>query len=401
MNNSNSETQEQFNNMVAKNIAQTPVPPKNLGIEKLRIVAMLCVVACHAILHLNWLMHVDTGLSDTPGWKTAVEYVVVQYGQVGVCIFFMISGYFLVTKSFSWRRILTPYLHMLCYTALCFAIAMSLPEAAKTFTGISYHFSSLKAWAVTILTSFTPLTFQAYWFMTAYVIMLLLAPYINVLFAQLSEKHIAALIGILAFLAIWMLYGGRVYLWNNISYAALCYIIGGWIRLYLPSHKKISTTYFIAITIITTFVMLVFNYVASQDYSISRFLGWHDDLKSGIWLGPIIIAACFLSISQNSSLYGSTKQDKVPTKFSHLILPISGSTFGVYLLHENLFGYKILWRSWELLLPISSQSPLAYKITLYLAIVVITFGLLSILAWFLDSFIVHPIIKLVLKSTKA
>lgn len=81
-------------------MAKESVKQRNLNIEVLRIIAMFLIVACHATLHLPWLLHVDSNLDFLPGWKSALAYAVVQYGQVGVSIFFIISGYFLVRKAF-------------------------------------------------------------------------------------------------------------------------------------------------------------------------------------------------------------------------------------------------------------------------------------------------------------
>ena len=86
-------------------MAKRSVKQRNLNIEVLRILAMFLIVACHATLHLPWLLHVDSNLDFLPGWKSALAYLVVQYGQVGVSIFFIISGYFLVRKTFTWQRI--------------------------------------------------------------------------------------------------------------------------------------------------------------------------------------------------------------------------------------------------------------------------------------------------------
>ena len=79
-------------------MAKESVKQRNLNIEVLRIIAMFLIVACHATLHLPWLLHVDSNLDFLPGWKSALAYAVVQYGQVGVSIFFIISGYFLYAR---------------------------------------------------------------------------------------------------------------------------------------------------------------------------------------------------------------------------------------------------------------------------------------------------------------
>ena len=69
---------------------------------------MLLIVACHFIIHFNWnTHHYDLMLIQEPGWTNALKFLIVQYGQVGVSIFFIISGYFLVDKTFKRRSLLT------------------------------------------------------------------------------------------------------------------------------------------------------------------------------------------------------------------------------------------------------------------------------------------------------
>ena len=41
-----------------------------------------------------------------------------------------------------------------------------------------------------------------------------------------------ALIALLSFFSVWILLGGRTTPWNNVVYAILGYVTGGWIRLY-------------------------------------------------------------------------------------------------------------------------------------------------------------------------
>ncbi|MDK8692118.1 acyltransferase, partial [Gardnerella swidsinskii] len=79
---------------------------KDLQVEVLRIIAMLMIVACHMIIHLNIREHsFNMELLPAPGLRSALKFLVVQYGQVGVSTFFIISGYFLCRKTFRYRRV--------------------------------------------------------------------------------------------------------------------------------------------------------------------------------------------------------------------------------------------------------------------------------------------------------
>lgn len=356
---------------------------RNVNIEILRIIAMLLVLACHGILHLNWLLDVDRDVKVTPGIGTAASYTVVQYGQVGVCIFFIISGYFLVKKSFSWKRIVIPWTQLLVYTILCFVITLLLPTSIKNFSGISNLFSSQTAMFNTLMSVFTPILSSAYWFMTTYIAMIILAPYVNTLFDQLQESQILGLMAFFAFISILMLYGGRTYLWNNIMYACLCYIIGGWIRIYLPQHKQPKIWHLLATVSLSTLLMFLFNYASASNSTFTHVLHWNNYLHDGIWLGPIIIAACLFILAIKIPSIGSS------SFVTRSILALSPATFGVYLLHENLFGYRLLWRAWEHF--VQAPHSLNGKVTIFIMIIFITYLGLLLIAYLIDSFIARPI----------
>lgn len=115
-------------------MAKESVKQRNLNIEVLRIIAMFLIVACHATLHLPWLLHVDSNLDFLPGWKSALAYAVVQYGQVGVSIFFIISGYFLVRKAFVWQRIFKTWFQMFCYSFLSLQGSLLYPTVSRLFS---------------------------------------------------------------------------------------------------------------------------------------------------------------------------------------------------------------------------------------------------------------------------
>ena len=70
-----------------------------ISVELLRIVAMFLVVACHAMIHMSIGLNNRFGSNAGTGWGVAAEHVVVQFGQDGVSILFIKTGYILSKKS--------------------------------------------------------------------------------------------------------------------------------------------------------------------------------------------------------------------------------------------------------------------------------------------------------------
>ena len=99
---------------------------RSTNFEVLRLLAMLMIVACHAVLHLSWYATPTPPVTALAALKGSFCYLVVQYGQVGVTLFFMISGYFLVNKPFKWSRVSKTWLQTWLYGMICLAATLLL-----------------------------------------------------------------------------------------------------------------------------------------------------------------------------------------------------------------------------------------------------------------------------------
>lgn len=311
---------------------------RNVLIELLRIIAMLLIVACHFIIHFNWnTHHYDLMLIQEPGWTNALKFLIVQYGQVGVSIFFIISGYFLVDKTFKRRRIFKTWFQMFCYSSGFFITLLIIGVFYKYPTVIQPLMQGSELFR-TIAASFFPFFYGSYWFISAYILMLLCAPFINSLCQSLSKRANLSLLVLFSFLSIQILIFGRVSNWNNLTYAIFGYLIGAFIKKNNTEiSKRMRTTPMLAGIVFMTLLMLLFNYFASSSSPISSALGWTNQIHNGIALFPIAIGAfVFIIISRINF-------DKIPELISKTIVGISSTTFGIYLLHENIFGFRILW----------------------------------------------------------
>ena len=74
---------------------------RKIGVEYLRIVSMLLIVANHFLLF--------TGVLDNVKPFTISYYIVwllEAIGYVGVDCYVLISGYFLIQSKFSWKKVL-------------------------------------------------------------------------------------------------------------------------------------------------------------------------------------------------------------------------------------------------------------------------------------------------------
>lgn len=363
---------------------------RNLNIEILRILAMLLVVYCHMIIHVDFTNGTSRiVLPMFPGWKSAISFTIVQYGQVGVSIFFIISGYFLVEKQFSWRRIFSTWFQMFFYAVLCLVIAI----IAKQFHTLPFDMDGLLSGSQsidTLLWSFCPFLYNSYWFIDAYILMLLLSPFINSLYAHMPRKRILALIALFLFIGAWPLFFSKATNWNNVVYAVLGYMIGAYIRSYQDSLRAISNGALAACMILCTALMLGFNHFVLSESHWAQILTWTAQIHQGLQILPICIAFClFVSACR-------LPQIQLPGILSTCLLRISAGTFGVYLLHENMFGFRFIWGMVASWLPNISD-----KISLVLICVftgLLTFAVLDVIAVFIDGLLTHPLRDLIINK---
>ena len=138
-----------------------------VGIELLRIVAMMMVVGLH---YLNF-----GGIL----WSEAVTNRRIAWGIeaflfVAVNCYVLISGYFLVkAKAFHWSKVGALWAHTAFY-ALLFTLAAIVYTGKWNLAGIVH--------------SLLPIRYTMYWFVTAYMGMYILSPYLSRLACHLENK---------------------------------------------------------------------------------------------------------------------------------------------------------------------------------------------------------------------
>ncbi len=364
---------------------------RNVSIELLRIVAMFLILACHFIIHFDWdSHHLRMVLPQEPGWRSAFRFLIVQYGQVGVSIFFIISGYFLVEKSFKWSRLVKTWLQMFCYSVVFLIIVLLL--------GTFHHYPMAVEPVMrgpdlyrSILASVFPFFYNSYWFIGAYLLMLLVAPYLNALFDTLPRRSMGLLIVLLGFFSIQILIFGRTSNWNNLVYAMLGYLIGGWLRKYYQDYAdRFKTFPMIGIIAVLTAFMVAFNHYISEPSWLVDFMGWKDRIHDGIVPFPIVIGALvFIMISR-------IDMNQSPAMAQRVICTIAPTTFGIYLIHENWFGFRIVW-DYVSKMSYPPSAPILRPLV-GICIIVAVFIILSCISWLIDTIIVHPIEKTMLSQ---
>lgn len=367
---------------------------RDLRFEILRIIAMLIIIASHAAWNLSWMLHAFSGMEDvTPNLTVASYYTVGQWGQVGVVIFFIITGYFLCNKQFTAKRVVKSIMQVFFYsiTVLLVTLAAMHLVGAPEYIKAEFTGSSL---LLTMLHAVLPILTNTYWFMTAYVVLLFLQPFINKLIDNISKKQFYALIGLLSVLALWMEICGFAGLFGSIEYAVLCYLLGVWVSKYSKKYKKYFTwPKLVAYIVIGFVVVTLFNLLVLKQTDLGRVLDWLYliQISNGLRVVSIFIGLALVTTFINN----------LPVKLLHsrkyivgIVTTVSVATFGVYMLHEHLLIRRWVWLTMSSL---SLPTDGILKVLALAVVVLIVYLVATIIAIILDK-AVHAITKCILNT---
>ena len=140
---------------------------KNANIELFRLTSMLLIVMHHAVLYSDILSNSAISLNK---YFAAILYI---GGKYGANVFFAITAYFLIDKTFHFKRVVSVWKTTLFYSLLFFVLNFV----------IGFRSYELRDICEAVL----PICYKSYWFVTAYVGLILLSPFLNVLIYKLDK----------------------------------------------------------------------------------------------------------------------------------------------------------------------------------------------------------------------
>lgn len=310
---------------------------RNSGIELLRILAMVFIVFHHCMIHPQW------GNWEGHTVNFLIKEFLMSFGKIGVAIFFIITGYFLHNrKNYNWKKVFIFLRPIWFYALLFLSIGFLLNlEGAKLTWPLNYK----------IMMSIMPTISNAYWFMTSYIAIFLLSPYLKKMFDSLDDKDLLKFTVLTSFFAIF----GQTLTWfvssiRMIPILTAClpimYVLIGYTLKRYEQKLRISwalvgfliSSIALAMAPIVTLLAQRFGYQTSIDlfWSMSSF--------------PCLIFS--------SSVFVLFSKFKFHSK---IVNYIAGLMLGVYLIHENSWMIPWFWRgdglvdvkNWSTLSPIN------------------------------------------------
>ena len=252
-------------------------------------------------------------------------------GEIGVAIFFMITGYFQIKKNtFSLKKIILQSFFYGAFCTIVFGIIELLGGMAPLYVIKNIGKFAMKA-------VFTPITGNVWWFVTSYIIIMLLSPFINRYLNKLNKKGY-----IITILFIWILWYCMPYL-NGAAYypllrGMLFYVLGAYCRCYTKHpagniDRIIDIVLFVFMWLLSAalfYKIAEYNIIAKVSPEISKLSSICSFVNT-----MAVVPVCAYAIFR---FFEALHLGQV-----NMINTIASATLGVYLIHDSDAGRQCVW----------------------------------------------------------
>lgn len=289
---------------------------RNLSLDLLRIIAMLMVIILH-------LLGKGSALNSNIVMINNISWLLESFCIVAVNIFVLISGYFLYDSKFSWKKVINLWSSVLFYSIIFLILFLFIGQ------DVSKH---------EILFSILPIiTKQNYWFVTCYILMYIFSPFLNFCISKINKiQHFGlSLILFVVFVVLGLILPPESLLDSTGGYGivwfVILYIYATYLRKYNTKKGKNNIIYIFMYIIFCVCNFLLYLFFKKYNILYCDRLYWYNSIL--VLFSSISIFLFFKNININSKI------------INRLIYFISPLTFGVYLIHENIFVRKVLYNN--------------------------------------------------------
>ena len=304
--------------------------------EILRLVAMMTIVLWHLYLHGFFYLNAKTDndfvsfslTSATDGCLYFIHQCLIIVSRMGVNLFVMITGYFMINSRPRWDKVPVIWFQTMFYCVAIYAIVV----------GAGIYDFSLKDFGA----QFVPVYNGSYWFVTKYIGLIALAPFVNIMVRNLSRLQYRALLLVLLAMDFEIMcsfgYGKHFSGECTLFHLATIYLLAGYIRIHPVdiAAKKSFIAFCLSLAAMFLFTVLYeeyLNYRLNQPFSNMKLTYAFID-NNGFTIFTSVLFFMWISkvkIKQNW--------------FTKTLVWMAPYTFGVYLIHDNDYIRRLLWDS--------------------------------------------------------
>ena len=314
-------------NMHAKN-------NRNLGIDLLRAFAMFLVILWHFVGQGGLLAHAEPG---------SAKYWILSFMQILSCccvnVYGLTTGYVMWHKSFRLSRVTKLWVTTAFWSVAVSCVFFVLVPESRTLSEM--------------VSMFLPVLRGRYWFFTAYVVVMLLSPVLNLVIRSLSRGQFRLLLAVL-----FLLFGIipvaslgndvlRISTGHHFSWMIVLYIIGGYLSRFVNRDSK-SSAFWLLGYFSFALVHLLYKFAVT-----AVGLGAFGNLLL-TYPSPLIVGEAICLFLYFRDLGIGISDDSIVGKLIRFAAP---GVYSVYVIHVHLLVYwnaEIIalfrvWDSWNVL----------------------------------------------------
>lgn len=306
---------------------------RNPQIDLLRVLAMLMIVCGHFVYH--GVHHISVSeaapVSFSPSLAGRLNFIFLQFlgysCNIATNIFFLITGYFLVkprtlsyavNKSYKQWKIIVFY-SLSIYVVLC----------ASGFSVFSLRHA---------IEQLTPIYSRNYWFMSTYIVLLLLSPFVSKSLDVLSKKEYQGLLFVLLLINFAegkFGYGSIFSGGMSLVFALSLFCLGGYIKKYPLRERRYFPLVCLSVYVGISLLLTLYSYFGQAFGLVDAGQPLHLKSMANNSI-PLFCSVCFF-------LVFTTRSFRLPVIVSRLCVAVSPYVLAVYLIHDHRMFRAVLW----------------------------------------------------------
>ncbi len=328
--------------------------------ELLRIISMIFIILFHYVFKSGY--KVET--------LTLNNYFIKLFwllGEIGVNLFILISGYFMVKGKFSIKKVISLILEVIFYNSISAILAHTL--GGEDILRIFY---------------------SPYSFVRMYIMLYFLSPFLNMLIQNITKKEYQKLLVICiifwsimpTFLGIFKNSTENLDFYSRMIWFIIIYLVGGYIRLYdikfLNSRKKSLIFSTISFLLLSMSILVI--------YYAKILIPRLSNLEIAYLWGPNNIITFVFCISF-FKLFAS-----IDIGSNKIINKISSTTLGIYMIHDGLLR-NYIWNNIFDTKEMLAKNDAIIHILIATIIIFVVGIIIDLIRQFIERKIIKPIIE--------
>lgn len=285
---------------------------RNSNLEILRIIAIVMIIMHHYAIYSGFLWENQITIN-----RIIINFF-QMFGKLGACLFIMISGYFYDRSEFKIKKFVTLILQVFIYSIIGLIIGIIT--------------NSQKLNTINILKSILPTTLGLYWFASCYILIYIFTPIFRRIIENISKKHFKIILT--EMIIIWCALANipkTMTFVNDFIWFIVIYFIGAYVKKYNCNFMKDNRNrikYVILVVIVMNVIMIGLELLFVKKPIFPKIY-YFNSINSPLVL---ILAILIFSIFKNLNV-----------KNNNIVNKVALASFGIYLIHENIFFRNIIW----------------------------------------------------------